>query len=85
MSKQSGLLAACAGTNLQNDAFFIIGIFGQQEQFYVFFQLFQFLAILAAFLLYHGKELRVLPARLQQIAGLPDLEFQLPVLTVAFH
>ena len=59
MGKQGSFLAAGTGANLQNDAFFVIGIFGQKQQLEILPALRQIAGNLAKLLLYHSGKRRV--------------------------
>ena len=47
VGKQGGFLAAGTRTDFHDDAFFIVGIFGQKQQANFLFQVFQFFPVFA--------------------------------------
>ena len=82
VGKQGRFLAAGSAAQLQNHAFFVICILGQQQNFEIIFQLRHILTLFADFLLYHFLKVRVEGLPLQQGFGLFQMIFggsQLPV------
>ena len=59
VGKQRSLLAAGTGANLQNDAFFVIGVLRDEQQTQILFALCQIPANFAQLLLYHSSKRRV--------------------------
>ena len=85
MGKQGGFLAAGTRTDFHDDAFFIVGIFGQKQQADFLFQVFQFLPVFAQFLLYHIVKGSILRGGIQQRFFFVHFFLQGGIAAVCFH
>ena len=70
VGKQGGFLAACTAPDLHDDAFAVVDVPGEQQNFEIFFQLCHILTFFADFLLYHLFEVRIGSGFFQQGPGL---------------
>ena len=73
MGKQRGLFAARTAAQLHDDAFIIVDILGQQQNFEIIFQLRHFLTFFADLLLYHFLKVRIKGLALEQGFGLSKM------------
>ena len=84
VGKERGFFAARTGTNFQNDAFFVIGILGDEQQAEILFALCQIPGDFAKFLLYHSGKRRV-GILLQDLFSLLLIFLQGRIAAVFFH
>ena len=73
VGKQRGLFAARTAAQLHDDAFAIVDILGQQQNFEIIFQLRHFLTFFADLLLYHFLKVRIKGLALEQGFGLSKM------------
>ena len=73
VGKQCGLFAARTAAQLHDDAFAIVDILGQQQNFKIIFQLRHFLTFFADLLLYHFLKVRIKGLALEQGFGLSKM------------